>query len=274
MPSNQLTELRNQIKDSIRRNSDGGFVPYNECLRVCADMMLIIQTQEVEGYQRQNFDIYIMVLLEAAKLFFYADASSGAATDVIQACLTKIDNLCKKNIDEDIQKYFFSSIIKSVKIKAFRVWPDYGYKLLRYAVYFVHDQKQAQTIYDVFQKLGTMFDGKDYPEKLLITHSIIERLKGKEAANKYLMENIHLPELRTIAVENLIADENYLEAEKHCLEVLKENSGSYFDKFAPWAYYLKRIFTETENKEKLTEINKFIDFHKRYSARPEAIDLT
>jgi hypothetical protein len=50
-----------------------------------------------------------------------------------------------------------------------------------------------------------MYDGKDYPEKLLIILGIIERLEGKEAADKYLMCNIHVPELRMIVVENAIA---------------------------------------------------------------------
>jgi hypothetical protein len=57
----------------------------------------------------------------------------------------------------------------------------------------------------VFPILGTMYDGKEYPEKLLIILGIIERLEGKEAADKYLMCNIHVPELRMIVVENAIA---------------------------------------------------------------------
>ena len=48
-----------------------------------------------------------------------------------------------------------------------------------------------------------MYDGKDYPDKRLITLGIIERLEGKEAVNKYLIENNNVPELRTIAFDKL-----------------------------------------------------------------------
>jgi len=41
-------------------------------------------------------------------------------------------------------------------------------------------------------------------------------LEGKEAADKYLMDNIQVPELRTIAVENALAAKHYPLAEKLC----------------------------------------------------------
>ena len=193
MSNQQLTDSKNQIKATIQRNSNEGYVENRGCIRICTEMMSIIQLVEVNSNPKKTFDIYIMVLLEAVKLFFYADASSGAASEVIRACLAGIGSLCK-SADEVNQKYFFDNIIKSAQIRAFKDWPDYGYKLLKQAVCFVHNQEQAQKIYDVFSILGTMYNGKDYPDKLIITLGIIGRLKGREAASKYLMENIHVLE--------------------------------------------------------------------------------
>lgn len=98
MPINQqLTDLKNQIKATIRRSSDHGFVSYSGCNRVCGEMMSVMQIAEdhaqAADYQ-QAFDIYIMVLVEAVKLISHVDTSSGAAGDAIHGCITEIDKIC------------------------------------------------------------------------------------------------------------------------------------------------------------------------------------
>ncbi|KNY28995.1 hypothetical protein [Pseudobacteroides cellulosolvens] len=256
----QLTELKDKIKASIRRNSDRGFIPYSGCNRVCAEMMSIMEQAETNNDALQAFEIYIMVLQEAIKLISHADTSSGAAGDVIHGCLSEIDKLCQ-TVAEENHKHFFDTIIKAAKNKAFKDWPEDGYRLLKSTVCFVCNEKQAQKVYEVFPALGTMYDGKDYPDKLLITLHIIEKLEGKEAADKYLMDNIDVPELRMIAVENALAVKNYPLAEKLCIEALKKNPRGHFNKPAPWAYYLERLYAETANEEKLTEMVRFILLH-------------
>ncbi len=263
MPNQELAELKNQIKAAIRRNSDRGFVSYSGCNSICVEMMHIVLAASecvTAADRRHAFDIYIMVLQEAVKLISHADTSSGAAGDVIDMCLTEIDKLCQA-AEEVNHKHFFDSIIKTAKNKAFTEWPDYGYGLLKSAVYFVRDTRQADKIYDLFPAFGIMYGGKDYPDKLLITHRIIESLEGKEAADKYLMANIQVPELRIVAVENALASKHYLVAEKLCVEAIQENTRGYFNKPAPWAYYLERLYIETAKPEKLLETVRFILFH-------------
>lgn len=258
MPNNpQLAELKNQIKTSIRRNSDRGFVSYSGCNRICDEMMSILQEAEKNTDVVHVFDVNIMVLLEAIKLISHADTSSGAAGDVIYNCLAEIDKLSQIAAEEN-HKHFSDTIIKTAKNKAFKDWPDDGYSLLKSAVHFVRDKKQAQKIYEVFSILGTMYDGKDYPEKLIIIMDIMERLEGKEAAEKYLLDNLHVPELRKIAVENALTAKNYELAEKLCIEGLEENPKVYYNNPVPWDYYLERVYSETANEEKLTEIVRLI----------------
>lgn len=255
-----LTDLKNQIKATIRRNSDHGSASYSGCNRICAEMMSAMQEAEASNDPELAFGIYMMILLEAIKLISHADTSSGAASDVIYGCLSEIDKLCQAAAEEN-SEYFFNTIIKTVKNKAFMEWSGEGYSLLKFAVYFVRNEKQAQKVYEVFTFLGTMYDGKDYPDRLLITFGIIERLEGREAADKYLMDNIDVPELRMIAVENALASKQYPMAEKLCMEGLEKNPGGRFNKPAPWAYYLERVYSETANEEKLTEMVRFILLH-------------
>jgi hypothetical protein len=86
------TNHKNQIKSSIRRYSDRGFVSYSGCNRVCTEMRSIMQIAEDHTKDfdcQQAFDIYIMVLLEAMKLITYADTSSGAAGMSFMAVLPR-----------------------------------------------------------------------------------------------------------------------------------------------------------------------------------------
>lgn len=256
----EVTRLKNIIKASVFHNSDRGFVPYSGCMKVCGEMHTVMKTAEhyieLQDYH-QAFDIYIMVLVEAVKLVSHSDDSSGCCGDVIYNCLIEIDKLCRIT-SQDNDNYFFDTIIKTAKNKVFEDWSEWAYSLLKSAVYFVHNNKQAQKIYDLFPVLGKMYSGSDYPDKLLITLGIIERLEGKDAANKYIMDNINVPEYRVIAIENAIVIKDYKLAEKLCKDALSQNIPGSFTRRKPWAYFLEQIYKETDNTDALITTVRYI----------------
>ena len=257
----RLSEIRELMTETIRRNSDRGFIPYGGCNRICTEMFAIIEGNERCSDKRLAFDIFMLVLLRMMKLLSHADTSSGAATDVIEFCLESIEKLCHA-VDEEDRSYFFDSIVKTAKNKAFQEWPDQGYQLLRSAVHFVRDQKQAKKIKDVFPLLGTLYNGKPYSDELLITHALVERLEGSEAADRYLMEHIDAPEMRMLAVEKALGGKHYLRVENLCHEALRENIRGDYNRRPPWAYYLERLYTATNQPEHLHEILRLILFQR------------
>jgi hypothetical protein len=255
--SQQLSAIKERVATTIRRNSDRGFISYNGCNRICAEMGDILEEAEQCPDQKQAFDIFILILLRMIKLISHADTSSGAAGDVIHFCLGDIDKLCQ-SADAANHSYFFNTLIKTARNKAFQDWPDSGYDLLQSAVYFVRDKKQAQKLLDVFPILGTSYDGTPYPEQLLITLAIIERLDGVEAAGQYMIKHIDVPEVRMLAVDKAFTARNYLRVEKLCREALKQNVRGHFNRRPPWAYYLERLYSETNRQEELVEIVRLI----------------
>ena len=50
-------------------------------------------------------------------------------------------------------------------------------------------------------------------------------------------------------------------AETLCQEALQQNARGYYNKPAPWAYYLERLYAETANDAKREELLRFILFH-------------
>ncbi len=252
--SNQeLLDLKEQIKIAIRRNSDRGFVPYSGCNRVCVEIQAVMNVAERYAkaleYQ-QAFKIYIMVLLETVKLVSHADDSGGGCGDIIHFCLEEIDVICK-NVAENGDKKYFDTLIKTAKNKAFEDWAEWAYWLLKSAVYFVSNEKEAGQIYDLFPALGGMYSGEDYPDKLFIILGITERLHGKEAARKYLFDNLDLDEFRKIAVEEALSKKDFFFAEQLCLEALAKNDYGYYGKPSQWAYFLEQIYEATNNTDSL-----------------------
>jgi hypothetical protein len=256
----QVSELKQQIKATIRRNSDHGFVPYAGCNRVCAEMASIMNIAEScrqATEYHEAFDIYLMLILESARLVSHADDSDGGCSDIILCCIDGIDAICKQLVDSENQ-YFYDALVKTAKNKVFEPWPDWAYRLLKVAVYFVNDQKWAGKIYDILPTLGKMYNGEDYPDKHLITLGIIERLEGKEAARKYIFEHLELDEIREIAVKNGITEGDFVLAERLCREALMKNDSGRYARPSRFFYYLEQVHEITNNTDGLVATRRAI----------------
>lgn len=255
-----VSELKQQIKATIRRNSDHGFVPYAGCNRVCAEMASIMNIAEscrqATDY-REAFDIYLMLILESARLVSHADDSGGGCSDIILCSIDGIDAICTQLVDSENQ-YFFDALIKTAKNKVFTDWPEWACLLLKAAVYFVNDQKRAGKIYDILPTLGKMYNGEDSPDKYLIILGIIERLEGKEAARKYLFEHLELDELREIAVKNGITEGDLVLAERLCREALIKNDSGRYARPSRFFYYLEQVYEITNNTDGLVATRRAI----------------
>jgi hypothetical protein len=251
----KLSEIKSELKAVILYNSDRGFLPYNGCNRACDAMITIVEKSKALGDRKLTFDIHLFILVEVVKLISYADTSSGAAGDVIRYCLAGLEELSKSSQDDN-RKQMLDAIIKTSKNKVFKDWAEYGYQLLRNTVYLVQDQKQAEKVYDMFPILGSMYGGKEYPDRYVITLGIIERLGGAAVANQYLMDHLDVSEIRVIAVERALSAKKYSLAEELCVEALQKDKP--YGKPTVWAYYLERNYAELTNREKQIEMVRLI----------------
>jgi hypothetical protein len=258
----ELRELKKQIQDVIRRNSDRGFVPYSGCNRIAWELSRIIEiaTGHVQsGNYQQGLEIYLLVLLQTIKLISHADDSSGCCGEIILYSLEEINKLCKILAETDDGEVF-KSILKAARNKAFQGWEEWAYKLLLAAVPLVRNVKQGEKIKELFPVLGTMYDDKDYPEKALILLGIKERLEGEEEGKRFLLDNINLPELRKILIERSIVAQEYDFAEKLCKEALEKKIEVYYHRPSNWDYFLEQIYSKTNNETSLYDIIKKILF--------------
>lgn len=269
--SEQLKDIKQRIKILIRSNSDRGFLPYGGCNRVCHELSSLSEEVELLPDRRYVLNAQLLVLLEAVKLISHADTSSGMVTDVIRNCLYVVDGLSQSAESED-HKFFFDAILKAVNNKAFQDWEEYGYELLRTTVYLVKDSKQADKVYAMFPILGPMYSGNAYPATNLITYEILQRLDGEIAANRYMMDHIEVDELREIAVEKALQAKQYDLVEQLCVGAMK-NVGKWSSGISQWAQYLEKLYTETSEMEKLSNVVRQILFQGNRSYYSKLKDL-
>ncbi len=250
-----LEDIKGDLKAVIRANSDRGFVPYGGCDRICNWMMHTLDESQSAEDRGLTLDIHLFILVEIIKLISHADTSSGSVTDTVNECLRGVEALCQAASNTQ-RKPMFEAIIKTGKNKAFDGWEESAYRLLRSVVHLVDDQKQARKVYDLFTKLGPMYDDTEYPDRYVITLGMIERLEGAEAAKIYLTEHLHIKEIRMIAVERALDSKRYELAENLCLEALNKDKS--YGRAADWAYYLERIYGEQSDRVKQIEIVRLI----------------
>lgn len=261
--SQELKELKERIRSVIARNSDRGFLPYGACMRVCSELEAITAIAEQyanDGDYQQAFDIYIMVLVQTVRLLSHADDSSGCCGDVIGWSLEAVDKICRDVSQSSDDKYYFETLLKTAKNKAFKGWLEWPYELIKSAAYFVRNDKEAQKVYALFPILSDNETEYEKTDQMLIIHRITERLEGEEAAERYLLSNAHLPELRMLAVEKALARQNYELVEQLCRDAIARKMRGDFNRRAPWPYYLEQMYCQTNNTEKLLEIIRYILF--------------
>ncbi len=211
---------------------------------------------KAEAYQ-QAFDIFIMLLLETVRLVSHADDSSGAAGEIIFGCLSEINKLCK-TVSEIDGRYYFEALIKTAKNKAFDGWDDWVYHLLQSAVYFIKNEEQSHKIYDIISTHGERYESNKDPDKMLIILSITERLNGIETANKYLLDNLDVPEFRKIAVRKAIENKQYAFAIGLCTDALEMDVRTIYHKPSEWYYFLEEIYQITGEEDALLSIVRAI----------------
>lgn len=251
----KLSDIKDELKSLIRRNSDRGFLPYSGCNRVCHSMSAMVEDSKGLDDPLLALDIQLYILTEALKIISHADTSSGAVTDVVHECLDGITKL-SDSAPNDLKQVIFNKMIKSLKNKAFQEWEEQGYLLLRIASNLVRDQKQASMVYDLFPILGTMYSGEDYPDRYVITQQMIARLDGIEASHQYQLDHIHVPELREMVVERAMSEGQYARAEQLCLEVFQREET--YGGPGMWAYYLEQIYAKLGDRERHVDIVRWI----------------
>ncbi len=161
-------------------------------------------------------------------------------------CLELMSTIADNTIlDEDKNHIFQHCLALSDLDDGKDYGADYEDKLLRIAAKFVTPENCA----DLEAALAALNAAWRGEEVALIRFEIASRLEGESAAADFISKNLQYPQIREIAFEQAISNDNLAEAEKLCEDALliyKEPYG-----ISPWLYRLYSVHEKRNHVEKM-----------------------
>lgn len=255
------------VSTSIRHNTIRGYIGWSSCDNICMDMHGVLDMCEAAFKQKRYMDALAAatyVLVSGVKLASYADSSSGMLTDVV-ICAFELIELCTNTIalqDIEMRTQALALIIKESKKKAFDGWDSWRYELLEKAICLC-DDKMAVKLEKVLDVFGADNEDADYNMQYdkIVRYKLHRHLKGADATKAELYANLHIRELRLLAVKDAVANKEFEEAEKLCLERIKAESEHYYRRSPEdWNNVLFDVYVEAELIDKQIEQAKKILF--------------
>lgn len=233
---NILEVAKMTINASIKRNTIRGYIGWHSCDNICMDVHDLLDMCEHAfklGRYADVLEVTTYVLVSGVKLASHADSSSGMLTDVIIRAFEQIE-LCTQTIakqDMVMRTQALSLIIRESKKKAFEGWTSWRYELLEKAICLC-DEKMAtklEKVLDVFLKDNENEYMLEYKKKedVVLRYKLHRQINGADAVKDELYANLHIDELRVIAVRDAVGEKNYSEAERLCLEQIKDDECRY-----------------------------------------------
>lgn len=256
-----MSIIKNTISASVKYNTIRGYIGWSSCDDICMDMhdCLDMCKEPFEaGEYMTALEAALYVLISGVKLASYADSSSGMLTDVIMCAYEWIEK-CTQEIakkDKSMRDVALALIIKEAKKKAFDGWTSWRYDLLKYGICLCDEKSSGkfEKVLDMLlENMDENYSIEYYKQEDLIARYLLRRhLKGKEEARKELYKNIHVRELCLIAVKDAIEESDYKEAERLCLDKLKNEMPWHYRKNDPedWNNLLFAVYVAEGNTDK------------------------
>lgn len=267
--TNDILEVAKMtISASIKCNTVRGYIGLHSCDNICMDMHDVLdmckETFELEQYT-DVLETAAYVLVSSVKLASHADSSSGMLTDVIM-CAFELIGLCTQTIAEqdiEMKTKALALIIKESKKKAFDGWTSWRYELLDKAICLCDDKMatKLEKVLDAFLEDNEYEYMPEYKQKedIVLRYKLHRNIKGVVFVKDELYANLHIQELRMIAVKDALDDKNYSEAERLCLEQIRKDDWHYYRKASDdWNNILFDVYTESGDIEKQIEQAKRI----------------
>lgn len=260
----ELASIKELVRESIRFNSDYGYIDEDGCDTICADLDdALDQTRRRAGrgqYERA-LDIAEFVLITAMGLL---ESDNGCLSWTIDAAPETVGLAAKGFAEAGApREKWIQRILKTAQAPVFDGWEDWRHMLLRQAAVLADDENEDK-FYAVLDRLSDrrwekFQDAPRYEEQDKTTrYHILCTAHGPEDAHKYLEQNLNADKFRIILIREDMAAGDYAHAELLCLERLEEARKEQWHRPDQWEHLLYDIYQGWGQREKLIGQARFL----------------
>ena len=260
----ELASIKELVRESIRFNSDHGYIGEDGCDTICTDLDDALdkaRRRAARGQYERAMDIAEFVLTTGMGLL---ESDSGCLDWTIDAALETV-GLAAKGFAETgaPREKWIQRILKTAQDPVFDGWEEWRHMLLRQAAVLADAGNEGE-FYAVLNRLSgrrweKFQDTPRYEEQNKITrYHILRAAHGPEDAHKYLEQNLNVDEFRMILIREDMAAGDYIHAEQLCLERVEDARKEQGHRSDKWEHLLYDIYQGWGQREKLSGQARFL----------------
>lgn len=260
----ELASIKELVRESIRSNSDYGYIDEDGCDNICADLDEALdkaRRRAGRGQYERALDIAEFVLISAMGLL---ESDNGCLSWTIDAALETV-GLAAKGFAETgaPREKWVQRILKTAQASVFDGWEDWRHMLLRQAAVLA-DAGNEDKFYAVLDRLSDrrwekFQDAPRYEKQDKTTrYHILCAAHGPEDARKYLEQNLNIDEFRITLIREDLAAGDYAHAEQLCLERVEDARKEQWHRPDQWEHLLYDIYQGWGKREKLIGQARFL----------------
>ena len=260
----ELASIKELVRESIRSNSDYGYIDEDGCDNICADLDDALdqaRRRAGRGQYDRALDIAEFILITAIGLM---ESDNGCLSWTIDAALETV-GLAAKGFAETgaPREKWVQRILKTAQASVFDDWEERRHTLLRQAAVLADVENEGE-FYTVLDRLSDrrwekFQDAPRYEKQDKITrYHILCAAHGLEDAHKYLEQNLNIDEFRMILIREDMAAGDYIHAEQLCLERVEDARKEQWHRPDQWEHLLYDIYQGWGQREKLIGQARFL----------------
>ena len=248
----ELSKIENAIDYALdgvsdyRTHDSWGYVSFDT-----GDITAEIQQRVSQGHIRLAFAETELLYRKLLELFEYQGECE--ISDEAESCLEMMSDIAGKAVSGNDKEYIFKHCIELSELDDGKDYgADYEDKLLRIAAKFVTTENRAE----LEQALARFDSGWRAEEFKLIRLELIRKFEGKNAADRFIADNVRFSKIREIAFDKAISRKDFVEAERLCVDALSMDTRHFG--ISPWLYKLYSVYDTAGNTTDMAETAKKI----------------
>lgn len=249
----ELKECKALIRSTINANGGRrGFVEYRQVQSALmgADT---VSTRALKHFEAQEyyraFSLSLCILQEMLNLIAMSDDSSGYIGSVIAESLDILDDSVSELSGSESDQAF-KTLLKEFSHSRHEAYNDPQVAILHLLASMTDTPKRRIALEGIIDDLVRKESQRDYhsrhfeEEMAIIRYQLLVKFQELEAARIYLNENIHLPGIRSMVINQAIERHDYSLAEKICLDG-EESDREYAGLVDKWRKLRALVYSRT-----------------------------